>query len=280
MAKRELTGVHPDEVSTLQGQYYNTPLFEKTRVPFEVAYCLRKIAYQPEEYDGPQRICKSRASLLTEEEWNERYDDEFPTHHNHDNWDRRMYAPQCKKHGRNVGTGNPENLCADTAAITHGIYAEDEHLQMDFDDAEQTLYDAIMEQWPEIYDWPAEGEDPARYEMLDMVATNVVRRRRAEDYLDEEGEVHFAAIYEDGIEVGQEPEENPVAGEYRLLIREITQLLKELGLTPKEQASLGAEKQSADALSTISDVAADALGGDHDYDPNRFDGSTDEPDDT
>jgi hypothetical protein len=141
---------------------------------------------------------------------------------------------------------------------------------MDFNDDEQELYDRIMEDWPEIYDWPDRSEDPARYRILRRVAVNEVRSLRQEDYLDDH-EVHVEEIpTEAGI---QEKEvENPLAREYRLLMSEVTDQMKELGLTPKERQkmdTLSAQENKEDA---VSEIARDALNdGDNEYDPTEFD---------
>lgn len=273
MAAGEVTGATEEEVEEMADEYIDTPLCYNHDIPFERAYCLARIGKQPDEYDGPERFCQKRVGKLTEEEWADRWGDDY------DNRDIRSFAKTCEYHGRKID-GHVENLESLTAAITHGLHAEDEHLQMDFDDAEQILYDGITEQWPEAYGWPPESEDPARYEMLDMVATNVVRRHRCEDYIDEEGEVRITdRISDEGVVVepdGQH-DENPIASNYRLLIKEITGLLKELGLTPKERAKMGSQEQSANALEAIGDAVSEAvLGDDHEYDPDQFEDSKDE----
>lgn len=267
MASRGVTGIPEEEIEDWREKHKQNNQYLKRGIDFETAFCLRKIPRQPDDYEGPPRYCIKRVGKLTRKQWNELYPDRPFKEHDEDS-----YLATCKSHGAaNVG-GTPENLeNPRTAHLKHGLYAKDESLQMDFTDAERTLYEAVIEQWPEIYDWPSEDEDPARYEILDMAATNFVRRRRAEDYIDSEGEVHMRSVYEDGIEVGQEPEENPISGEYRLLMREITQMLKELGLTPKEQAKLGAEQQSANAMENIGEAVNEAILGEQEYDPEQFD---------
>jgi hypothetical protein len=262
MAAGELTGADKEELQSLRGKYYNTPLYLDEGIPFETAYCLNPIAKQPDEYDGPQRFCKRRAAKKDEEDY-----EGGPR-------DAAAYAVCCHSHGGDVeknGHEHKDNLeDPRTAAITHGVHANDENLKMDFDEAEQKLYDSIMDGWPEIYDWPPREEDPARYRILRRVAVNEVRSVRAEDYIDEEGEVHIRRI---PTEHGEQTEEveNPLSREYRLLMSEITDQLRELGLTPKERQkmdTLEAEEGKADA---VGEIAAEALqGGDQDYDPNQF----------
>jgi len=258
MAAGEVTGGTAQDIAELRFEFQQTPLHEDHGVSFEAAFCVVPIGKQPDEYDGPQRYCQRRVGKL--EGRKDEYTDD-------------AYKHNCRYHGGKCGCDrNTDNLEPYTAGITHGIYADDEHLRMDFNDAEQNLYDSIVEVWPEVYDWPAEDEDPARYLILRKVATNVVRSNRAEDYLDEEGEVHFQEIFsEDGVVVGEEPQENPLAGEYRLLVDEILSLLKELGLTPKERAKMDKVEAEAGAAETVADLAGNALDSDDgEYDPEQF----------
>lgn len=261
MAAGEVTGATAREVLTLRGQYYNTPLWLDHEVPFDTAYCLTRIGKQPDDYDGPDRYCQRRAKKI------EDYDG-----HPHD---EAAYAPSCPFHG---GTNNAENNLDNlenpyTAGIKHGVWAEDEHLQMDFNDAEQALYDSIMETWPEVYEWPPEEQDPARYQILDFVATNIVRSNRCEDYLDDDGEVHLEPVFDDqGVEVGEKEVENPLAREYRLLVSEIMNMLRELGLTPKERQKMDTLESEENANDAVAEIAGDALAdSDEDYDPDQFD---------
>ncbi len=262
MAAGEITGASPEEVEDISEAHLETPLYNEHEIPFETAYCLQKIGKQPDEYDGPQRYCKRRAAKKDEAD----YDcGEF---------DKGAYAACCKVHGGDVekqGRQNQDNLeNPRTVNITHGTDAEDKHLIMDFDDQEQELYDKIMEKWPEIYDWPDQSEDPARYRILRRVAVNEVRSLRQEDYLDDH-EVHIKEIpTENGVQT--EEVENPLAREYRLLMSEITNQMRELGLTPKERQKMDTLSSEADKADVLSDVAQNALNSeDGEYDPERFD---------
>jgi len=156
-----------------------------------------------------------------------------------------------------------------TAGITHGAYADDEHLKMDFDEQEQELYDSIMEDWPEIYDWPTRSEDPARYRILRRIAVNEVRALREEDYIDNH-EVHVKEIpTESGVQ--KEEVENPLSREYRLLMSEVTNQMRELGLTPKERQKMDTLESEQSANEVVTDIASEALDSeDQDYDPSKF----------
>lgn len=247
----------------MEGEHHNSPLYEEHNIPFETAYCLRKIGKQPDDYDGPQRYCTKRAAKKEGYGTREYKED--------------AYAQFCRFHGGDLsanGHEHKENLNPLTATIKHGAYADDEHLIMDFTDDEQELYDSIMENWPEIYDWPPRSEDPARYRILRRVAVNEVRALREEEYLDDTGEVyHEPQFDEQGVEVGHTDAENPLSREYRLLMSEVTDQMKELGLTPKERQKMDTLASEANKDDAISEIARDALhDGDNDYDPDQFDG--------
>jgi hypothetical protein len=264
MAFGEVTGASPSEVERLEGQYYNTPLYLDNNIPFEVSYCLTEIGKQPDEYDGPQRYCKKRVAKRDASE----YDG--------GKFDKAAYAPSCRFHGGDNAKGcektkhNLENPL--TAGLTHGTYAEDEHLIMDFTDSEQILFDRIMNDWPEVYDWPSRSDDPARYRILRRVAVNEVRAMRQEDYLDAEGETVEIPVFDDeGNQTDTKDEENPVSREYRLLMKEVTNQMKQLALTPKERQKMDSLESQADKDDAISEIANDALhGGDKEYDPEQF----------
>lgn len=259
MAKGEVTGATKSELRSIRGQYYQQPNYRDHGIPFEVAYCLTPIGKQPDEYDGKQRYCKNRAAKK------EDYDG--------DPHDEEAYWSSCRFHGKSVSDVDcSENLLEPGLAyLKHGVYAEDEHLQMDFTDEEQRLYDSIME-WAEVYGWPDRSEDPARYLLLERVATNVVRTERAEEYLDDEGEVRMAEIYDEhGQIVGEEPRENPIGRETRLLQNLLIDLMKELGITPKQQSKMDKVDAEADAASAIGEMTRNALDSDREYDPDQFD---------
>lgn len=263
MASQEITGASPSELETLEGKYYNTPQYENHDIPFETAYCLNPIAKQPDHYDGPQRFCKRRAAKKDPEDYEG------------SDTDKAAFAVCCHSHGGDMekhGHENKENLDNPlTAAIKHGAHAEDDHLIMDFTDDEQELYDSIMEDWPEIYNWPPRSEDPARYRILRRVAVNEVRAHREEDYLDGDEIIEVEDRDEQGVVMGTHDEENPLAREYRLLMDSVTNQMKELGLTPKERQKMDTLSSQADKDDAISDIASDALhGDDQDYDPTQF----------
>lgn len=268
MAAREITGADLEELAEIEADYYESPMYAATGIPFERAYCLLKIGKQPDHYDGDQRYCKRRAKKKD------------PDDYDGTEKDAVSRAVNCHSHGgdmekhRSKGGENAKHHLENplTAAIKHGAHADDEHLIMDFTDDEQELYDEIMEDWPEIYDWPDRSEDPARYRILRRVAVNEVRAMREEDYIDNH-EVHDDPVFDDqGVEVGHREVENPLSREYRLLMSEVTNQMRELGLTPKERQKMDTLESEQSANDAVADIASEALDdGDNEYDPGQFD---------
>lgn len=265
MAAGEVTGADEDELQQLRLDFLDTPI-EEAGVAFETAYCLHKIGKQPEEYDGPTRWCKRRAAKLTDDEWAEEYDDEKTRK------DARAFHPSCQFHGR--GHGSEATLPDDRgfANLKHGMYATDRRLREDFSEADEKLYEEILE-WAEIYDFPTREEDPARWKLLEKLAINEVRSVRGYLYLYDEGEVQLKDIYdEQGVVVGEEPEENALSKEYRLLQSTLIDIMRELGVTPKERSKMSSQETEASAADTLAKVAEEALSQDNDYDPDEFEG--------
>ena len=261
MALKEVTGATDDELEEIRQKYRSTPQHLDHEIPFEVAYCLSEINNQPDSYKGAARFCKKRVIKRDEDDYEG------------DSTDEAAFAACCKTHGGDLAKhGKEENLAEPkTAAIKHGAEAEDKHLIMDFTDDEQELYNSIMEDWPEIYEWPDQSADPARYRILRRVAVNEVRALREEEYLDDR-EVYAEPVFdEQGVEVGYKDTENPLAREYRLLMSEVTDQMKELGLTPKERQKMNKLSSEESKNDAITEIASDALDdSEGEYDPEQF----------
>ena len=259
MATGELTGATQSELRDMEREHLDSPLYKNHSIPFETAYCLNPIGKQPDDYDGPQRYCQRRAAKKDEDNYK---GGEYTVD---------AYAACCPFHGGSLEKRVRNLEHPGTAPIKHGADAQDKHLIMDFTDDEQELYHSIMEDWPEIYDWPARSEDPARYRILRRVAVNEVRALREEEYLDGNEVVEVEDRDEQGVVMGTHDEENPLAREYRLLMNEVTNQMKELGLTPKERQKMDTLESQADKDDALTEVASDALDGDEEYDPDQFD---------
>lgn len=269
MAAGEVTGASPEELEEMRAEYRGTPN-DRAGIDFETAFCLTRIGKQPEEYEGGERFCRRRAAKLSEEEWSEEYPDE-----EYEQRDPRCYHPSCQFHGRRHGC-HTESLPDDrgTANLKHGMYASDERLREDFSEADERLYQEILD-WAEVYDFPPREEDPARWKLLEKLAINEVRSVRGYLYIYDEGEVQLKDVYnDDGIVIAEDEiaEENALSKEYRLLQSTLLDIMKELGITPKESSKLSAAEKEADASAVLADVAKEALSDDNEYEPDKFEG--------
>lgn len=286
MAKLEVTGGTAQEIAELRHEFGSTRSSTRFGISFEAAYCLTAIGKQPDDYDGPQRYCTQRSARLTEDEWNEQYDDPFPETRHRDSFDDRAYHPSCRFHGRSCGNGaNSDNLKPPGFAnLRHGMYAEDWRLKEDFSDADTQMFDYIMS-WADIYGWPPQDDDPARYDLLEQFAYDRVRTLRAEEWFegvaegaDGQSEVEYREVRDDqGVVVGEVPVPNTLSEDLRLLRKELLDLMREMGLTPKSRGEMDAMDSEASANDAIADITRQALGGDHEYDPSAFEDES-EPD--
>jgi len=284
MAAGELTGATAEELPAMKERHEDARLYNRNAIEFEVAFCLRRIGKQPDDYDGPDRFCKRYAARLTREEWENRYDDEFPTTKGHDSFDERAYHTQCQFHGR---SGNPnvhDNVEVGFTNLKHGMYAENWRLAEDFSEADAAMFDYILS-WADIYGWPDRETDPGRYDLLEQFAYDRVRSLRAEEYFEEiaaendgQSEIEYRDVRDDeGVVVGEVPVPNALGEDLRLLRKDMRDQMKELGLTPKSRGKMDALEEQASAHEAIGQLADEALKGDHEYDPTSFsDGDGDE----
>ena len=246
MAKGEVTGKTEKELAEFQRQYSETPKCVEDGVPFETAYCLTRIGKQPDEYDGPTRYCVNRVK---------RPDD-------------GSHAPSCSFHG-GVHGATVENLDP-THRIEHGMYATDEHLKEVFDEQDQKLYDWVMS-WAEAYGWPSREEDPSRYDDLEAIAINRVRVARSHKYILDEGELDREEIYDENGNLRTITDSHGLSEDARLKRKLITDLKKELGITPKQRSRMDTNETEASAAEQLADVASEAVLGGSGDDAKEFD---------
>lgn len=249
MAQAEVTGSTVQEVAELRHEYRNSHKFKTTGTPFETAYCLTRIGKQPEEYTGDTRFCSNRASRL-------------------DNGD---HAHSCNFHGGNNNSNSNNDNLQKLAAVKHGMYTADEHLEEVFTDQDQKLYDWVMS-WAQTYGWPGRDEDPSRYDDLESIAINRVRVARSNKFILEEGEMKREEIYDEAGNLREVDNAHALSEDIRLKRKLILDMKKELGLTPKAQSQMSTDEQEADAASQLADIAAEAvLGGDSGEETPSFD---------
>lgn len=273
MASQEVTGGTAEDIDALREEFQGSPLQVKHGISFETAYCITPIPRQPEDYDGPQRYCQRRVGKFTPDEWALRWDDDYQE------YDERTYKPKCRFHGGSCNGLNGDNLTPGFANLKHGMYAEDWRLKEDFSEADQQMFDWILS-WADIYGWPPQEEDPARYDLLEQFAYDRVRTLRAEEWFEgvaegsdsgTQSEVEFRDVRDDqGVVVGEVPVPNTLSEDLRLLRKELIDIMKELGLTPKSRGQMDLMDSKQSAAEAVGDLAAEALDSETEFDPEQF----------
>lgn len=242
MAKRSISGRTQEEVEELRQEYDGE---------FEKQYCLAKIPYQPEDYDGPDRYCINQETYKLGSNW------------------------LCPYHG-GKGQVNSQNL-EKLAPMKHGMTAARENLRKDFDDKDLALYDWITQSYPEAYDINIK-ESPADAYDIHRLAVEIVRAERGRGYLLEEGEVTESEKYtEDGAivrdkegEVVTEKSEHYLAGMMHRQDTKITKLQRELGVSRKQRQRAQSTDEAVDAIKNFSQLGKEFLSrDDKDYDPEE-----------
>lgn len=238
MASREITGGTPHEIAEMKVGYENSPKYESEGTPFETAYCLTRIGKQPDDYDGKTRFCKNRVSKTRD--------------HKHN--------PSCNFHGGSNAAGMNNDNLDKLASIKHGMNATDEHLREVFTEQDEQLFDYVMS-WADTYGWPSREEDPSRYDDLEAIALAKVRNARAHKYILDEGELKRQEIYDESGNLIEKDDAHALSEDVRLKRKLITDIKKELGITPKARSRMDTDEKEASAMEQLSDVASEAILG-------------------
>lgn len=239
MAKLEITGASPEELEDLREEYRETPQAARG-VPFGDAYCLTKIQNQPDDYDGPERFCKTRTM-------NGR--DDYCQFHEH-----------------------YENL-SPTANMTHGVTALRKHLVESFSEAEQEAYHEIREEWVDYYDLEAPGD----IDTVESMAVSIIREFRADMVIeggDGATDTPLTTIRNvfgpEGELVDQEDVPHYLLEERRSIRRLIERCKENLDITRKRRNKHEVEQDKSGQLEAISKSVDEAIEG-GEYDPDKYD---------
>jgi len=251
MASDEVTGWLEQKVKRKR---YEHP--EDHEFDFEDFYCLADIPRQPEDYDGPQRVCGQYTKLCDEDAERDRYNRcKFHNGAAHGNWEKGIEDSDQFEEGNG-------------AAITHGAYADDENLKDNWSDADAKIYERVMG-WARDY-----GFEPGspEYTQLETLAMSKVREMRSEKYLNENGEVVERQSYDpESGQVEEWEEVHELSDNLRLKKKTILDMMKELGLTPKAKSQIGESDSKGNAADALAEVASRALDADDaEYDPDKF----------
>jgi hypothetical protein len=238
MAYGEVTGGTEEDLERLKEQYHDSPKYKKTGIPFEESYCLTKIRYQPDEYDGPVRFCKRRAKK--DSTW-------CPFH---------LKSPTLENLDKNAG-------------LTHSMYALPETIYETLTEEETELYEWVFT-WPEVYGIDL-LEDPGAEHSFETLAIEIVRQARSSDYILSNTEVTREGVYTaQGELLEQKTVPNRLIKEHQSQIRLIEQIKDALGITRKAQSRDDRAESATNLMDSISGVIGAMTEG-HEYDPDKFD---------
>lgn len=235
MAKREITGRIGDGLDEKRREYEGTPKHE-SGIPFEEAFCLATIRYQPDEYDGPKRNCVRHAPG----------DDDF-----------------CRYHSYNRHLDKLGNM-------KHGLTALDEHFEETLSEQEQKARQEIIDEWERHYDLSS----PSAEESVRALATQILRDYKMNEFIAEEGMTKVKTVFGPNGEETTEEVEHYMLSEERATRRLIQDLKDDLATTRKHEDQMDAAEKSSEAmLEALGGEMNDAIGDEdeHDYDPSEFD---------
>lgn len=253
MATRSVSGKTAEEIEQLREEYEQKMEERLPGTPdFEDAYCLARIAKQPDDYDGPERYCSSRKVRPLGSNW------------------------LCKHHGgATAGSGRNDITEYDGSdSMKHGMFATTDNLIDDFDDKDQALYNWIMREYPKAYDIDLEADPSSQYD-LHRLAVETVRAERGRGFLIEEGEVrekkvkdeNGAIVVDDDGEIVTEKSQHYLSDVLKDQDNKITKLKKELGITRKERMRHDQTDDAVDAIKGFAELGAEFLArDDKDYD--------------
>jgi len=252
MAKQEITGKSPRQVQNWKEEWTGDGQFEET-------FCLAEINNQPEDYDGPPRLC----SQYTRGESN-----------------------RCYYHGGAEGSGSsptPENLKDKFGNMTHGLtatrdnfyeYIEKGAANPDNQNAQaewmKQMYDWIVEDWPKAYGIDLE-EDPASAYDFHALAVEIVRAEHGEGYILREGEKHEKEVVRPDGSVGYEDTEHYLSDMMQRQRKLIMRLENQLGISRKERLKQETASDANDVIKDFAEMGKAMLDPDnHSYDADEF----------
>jgi len=243
MAFGEVTGATVQELAELQSEYERSPHHEKTGEPFESTFCLTRIGKQPEDYDGPTRWCRNRASVVDGER-----------------------GHSCRFHG---GMRNPDMDNLDPQAnLKHSMYALPETIYATLTEEERELYEWVFT-WPEVYEIDLSA-DPAAEHDFETLALEIVRQARSSDYILANTEVRQEGVYTAQGELLETKEvPNSLIDAHQRQIRLINTIKDALGITRKAQAANDTQESANDLMDSLSTVLSGFTSG-GEYDPDQF----------
>ena len=240
MASTKVTGKTKSELQELKREFLQTnrgKLYD-----FEDCFCLSKIPRQPDDYNGPQRYCVSR--------------------------NVKAKTKRCKFH-LGYAPPNPEHLDP-LANMKHGMNAKRENLVKDFSDADQQLYDWVVEEWPEAYDVNVDDDPLSEYE-FHALAIEIVRAERAEGFLIREGEDNQKKVFGPDGSVHYEDIPHYLADMLQRQRKLIMRMEDNLGISRKKRLQNETAKDATEVMKSFAEVGASLISEtDAGYDPDDW----------
>lgn len=131
----------------------------------------------------------------------------------------------------------------------HGVYAKDDNFYQRLSGREQVFVDKMYQSFLEAA--PFDESAVGKAEMLWQVSLDMLKRRKINEYIQDEGLVQLktAAVKDDGVVV-KDPEENSLHLTYDRLGRTNTSILKKLDVFDHETEKAEAGKTLIEILST------------------------------
>jgi len=248
MASFKVTGKTEEELVAVREDFNGRP--RSDIYDFEDQFCLSKIPCQPDDYDGPPRYCCSR------------------------NLDYK--SKRCKHHGGS-GRPNPENLDP-LANMKHGMNAKRENLVKDFSEADEQLYNWIVEGWSEAYDIDLDNDPLSAYE-FHALAVEIVRAERAEGFLIREGENNEKKIFGPDGSVHYEQVPHYLADMLQRQRKLIMRMEDNLGISRKKRLQNEQAQDATDVMKSFAEVGASLITDtDSEYDPDSWEPNDDDAD--
>jgi hypothetical protein len=135
-------------------------------------------------------------------------------------------------------------------------------------DGEKTMYEAIVNEWPKVYDIDPEDDPNAAYN-FHVLAIEIIRNERAAGWILDHGEDGTKRVFSP---TGEEYEESVPHYLAEALARNrgvVMRLESNLGISRKERLRREDQSDANDVVKGFAEIGK-ALLGDNEYDPDAF----------
>jgi len=155
--------------------------------------------------------------------------------------------------------------------MKHGMNAKRENLVKDFSEADEQLYNWIVEGWSEAYDIDLDNDPLSAYE-FHALAVEIVRAERAEGFLIREGENNEKKIFGPDGSVHYEKIPHYLADMLQRQRKLIMRMEDNLGISRKKRLQNEQAQDATDVMKSFAEVGASLITDtDSEYDPDSWD---------